>query len=153
MNLKNYTSSVPVDRSVSLIEHDLVAAGARHISKVYDDKQNLEGITFQIVSDANRSGVIFRLPAKWKQCFDVMMKDVRRPKPGTEDRVRDQAQRTAWKILYDWVQIQVTMIKLEQAEVIEVFLPYVYFPATDQSLFEKMKIGGFKMLEPPKEAK
>jgi hypothetical protein len=148
MNLKNYTSSVPVDRSVSLIEHDLVRAGAIHISKTYDDKQNLEGITFQII--VNNLSLIFRLPAKWKQCYKVMMEEVRKPRPGTEERIKEQSQRTAWKILYDWVSIQVTMIKLEQADIVEVFLPYVYDMAKDQTLFEKLKASNFKMLAAPK---
>ena len=150
MNLKNYTSSVPVDRSVSLIEHDLVRAGAQHIAKTYDKDGNLEGITFQI--NANGISPVFRLPAKWRQCFKVMMEEVRKPRPGTEDRIRDQAQRTAWKILYDWVTIQVSMIKLDQAEVLEVFLPYVYDMAKDQTLFERMKANGFKQLGPAKES-
>jgi len=142
--LRNYTSSVSVDRSVSLIEHELVRAGATHISKWYDKDKNLEGIMFQI--DSNGTLLMFRLPAKWRKCYKLFVEEIRRPRPGTEKRVQDQAQRTAWKLLYDWVSVQVSMIKLEQAEVIEVFLPYYYDPAKDQTLFERVKATGFKQL-------
>ena len=151
MNIRNYTSSVPVDQSVSLIEHELVRAGATHIAKTYDPDQNLEGIVFQIT--ANGMPLTFRLPAKWKQCQKMMLAEVRKPRAGTEERINDQALRTAWKILYDWASVQVSLIKLEQAEVIEVFLPYVYDHAKDQTLFDKLKAGGFKQLGPARETK
>ena len=38
---------------------------------------------------------------------------------------REQAQRTAWKILQDWVEVQMSMIKLKQADPMQIFLPYV----------------------------
>lgn len=144
MTIKNYTSSVPVDRSVSLIEHELVRSKASHIAKWYDTEGNLDGIMFQVEQEG--IPMTFKLPARWRQCFKMMMGEVRKPKPTTEDRVREQAQRTAWKILYEWVAIQVSMIKLEQADVIEVFLPYYYDQARDQTLFERFKGNGFKQL-------
>src|SRR5574343_1267827 len=112
MNLKNYTSSVPVERSVMNIEHHLVRAGAGHIAKSYDTNGVLTGITFQIVK--GNVNTVFKLPAKWEKCFEVMFKEVRKPRPETRERVKEQAQRTAWKILHDWVEIQVSLIQLEQ---------------------------------------
>ena len=38
------------------------------------------------------------------------------------------------------------MIKLEQAELLQVFLPYAYDMAKDQPLFDKVKESGFKLL-------
>lgn len=45
MNLKNYTSTVPVERSVAQIERRLVAHGAHDILKLYEEKK-LTGIAF-----------------------------------------------------------------------------------------------------------
>jgi hypothetical protein len=145
MSIKNYTSSVPVERSVMLIEHQLSRAGAQTISKWYDENKDLSGISFQIV--ANAQSFIFRLPAKWKACEKVFLREIRRPTPEKNKRAKEQAQRTAWKILYEWVLIQTSMIELEQAEVIEVFLPYAYDPSTDKTFFEKIQAGGFKQLQ------
>ena len=78
--------------------------------------------------------------------FDVMMKEVRKPRPGTEQRIREQAQRTAWKLLYDSVAVQISLIMIDQVEVVEVVLPYYYDPTKDQTRFEKLKSGGFKKL-------
>jgi hypothetical protein len=144
MNIKNYTSSVPVERSVMLIEHQLSRAGASTISKWYDENKDLAGISFQIVT--NGIPMVFRLPAKWKECEKVFVREIRRPTPQKTQSAKEQAQRTAWKILYEWVMIQVSLIELQQAEVIEVFLPYYYDPGTDKTFFERLKGSGFKQL-------
>ena len=144
MNLRNYTSSVPVERSVALIEHDLVRAGATNIAKWYDEDSNLDSLMFQITS--NGIPMSFRLPARWKKCFDMMMKEVKKPRPGTEQHVREQAQRIAWKVLYDSVSVQISLLMIDQVEVVEVFLPYYYDAAKDQTLFERLKASGFKQL-------
>lgn len=57
-----------------------------------------------------------------------------------------QAARTAWKIIHDWVEIQVTMIQLEQAEAMQIFLPYVYSQESQQTFYEVIKEKGFKQL-------
>lgn len=147
MKLKNYTSGVPIDRSVSNIERKLVEAGATRISKVYDGMK-LTGVVFQI------GNIVFKLPSRVDQVEKAMMSEIRKPRPGTADRIRDQAARTAWKILSEWAEIQVTLVRLQQAEAIEVFLPYVWDMKTDKTLFEKIKEGKFKMLsyEEPKNA-
>lgn len=145
MNLKNYTSGVPVSRSIMLIEEKLLSIGAKTISKFYDEQMNVEGFTFQIVKNGMPS-LIFKLPSKWRACEKVMRGEVKRPREHTFDKITEQAQRTAWKLLYDWVCIQVSMIELEQAEAIEVFLPYAYDPASNRTLFEKVKEGEIKLL-------
>lgn len=144
MNIKNYTSSVPVERSVMLIEHQLSRAGAQTISKWYDENKDLAGISFQILS----AGIpfVFRLPAKWKECEKVFLREIQRPTPEKNQRAKEQAQRTAWKILYEWVMIQVSLIELQQAEVLEVFLPYCYDPNSDKTFFERIRGNGFKQL-------
>lgn len=145
MAIRNYTSSVPVERSVMLIEHQLSRAGAQTISKWYDDNKDLSGISFQIIA-VGSVPMVFRLPAKWKECEKLFLREIRRPTPEKNEAAKKQAQRTAFKILYDWVMIQVSLIELQQAEVIEVFLPYAYDPRTDRTFFESMKESGFKQL-------
>ena len=126
MNLKNYTSSVSVVNSINKIEHRLVSAGATHIAKVYDDEKNVKGITFQI--PVNDKSLIFKLPAKSESVFNVLWGEVRRPRPETKENIQQQAARTAWKLLSDWVDIQISLIKIQQVELLEVFFPYCWDP-------------------------
>lgn len=47
MNLKNYTSSVPVERSIMLIEKLLIDAGAININKAIEPStKEIHGIVF-----------------------------------------------------------------------------------------------------------
>lgn len=146
MTLKNYTTSVPVSTTISRIEHALVRAGATAISKTYDADANLEGIMFQLSVNGNPVPVVFKLPAKWRQCYEVLWREIRRPRPETKKRLLDQAQRVAWRLVQDWVEVNVSLIKLDQIDAVEAFLPYVYDPQTDRTLFERLKEGGFKQL-------
>lgn len=144
MNIKNYTSSVPPTRSVAQIEQTLVGIGAKHIAKTYDDESNLAGITFQIVQDTRP--LIFKLPANVSMIETAMLNGVKRPRSTTANKVKEQAQRTAWKLLLDWTQVQASMILLGRRDALEVFLPYVYNPQTEQTFFEKLQENKFKML-------
>lgn len=148
MNLKNYTSSVPVERSIMMIEKLLMDAGALNISKSMNpDTREVEGVIFLI--NVNQKPILFKLPSKVEQCYKIMMKEVSARSAYKKEVVankRAQAQRTAWKLLYDWVSIQVSMIQIEQVELMEVFLPYAYDMQNDQTFFQKLKDTGFKQL-------
>lgn len=143
MNLKNYTSTVPAQTSISRIIKALVIAGATDINQKFDNGKCI-AITFRIL--INLQPMFFKLPAKVDTCFDALWKEIRRPREDTKAKTMDQAERTAWKIVSDWVDIQLTMILLEQAEAVEIFLPYVYDPTTDKTFFAKLKDQKYKGL-------
>lgn len=147
--IKNYTSTVAAITSQGRIEQNLVEAGATDISKKYEDGI-CTAITFRIMhkTQEHPMGIplFFKLPAKVAPCFKVLWAEVKKPQADTKRKTMEQAERTAWKIVSDWVEIQLAMIKLEQAELLQVFLPYAYDMAKDQTLFEKAKETGFKLL-------
>lgn len=146
MNLKNYTSTIPAITSIGRIQKALVEAGATDISMKYDPITKLcVAITFRIILPGNLP-MFFQLPAKIQPCFDVLWKEVKRPRSETKQIIKEQAERTAWKIVSDWVEIQLSMILLEQAEPLQVFLPYAYNPATQTTFYEQLKDGNFKAL-------
>ena len=145
MNLKNYTSEVPAVTSMGKIETALVQAGATDISKKYQDSVCI-AIRFRMV--VNNIPMFFELPAKVENCYRVLYAEIKRPRPDTKQKVRQQAERTAWKIVCDWVLVQLSMIMLEQAEPMQIFLPYAWDPEKEETFFEKLKQGGFKALLP-----
>jgi len=145
MNLKNYTSTTPASTSMGKIEKCLVTAGATNISKTYENNI-CTAITFRMV--VNDRPLFFQLPARVEACFEVFWKEVKRPRPDTKVKTREQAERTAWKIICDWVEVQLSMILLEQADALEVFLPYVFNPETNQTFYNQLKDKGFKALGP-----
>lgn len=146
MNLKNYTSTVPASTSMARIQRSLVEAGATDISMKFDPETKIcTAITFRMVL-TGQIPMFFQLPAKIDPCFKVLYAEVKRPQPDTKKRIREQAERTAWKIVSDWVDIQLSMIQLEQAEPLQVFLPYVYNPERDVTFYEQLKESNFKAL-------
>lgn len=146
--IKNYTSSVPAAVSISQIEQKLVAFGATDISKRYNAAKQVEMFLFRIPAAGGMVPIC--LPARVDQVFQRLKNDyirsVSKPKDSTIENLRAQSERTAWKIMKDWVDIQLSLIELDQAELVEIFLPFVWSAEKDQTFFESVKAGGFKML-------
>lgn len=147
--IRNYTSSVPADRSIMNIEQKLINAGATHIAKWYDNKEVI-GVIFQI--EANGIPLSFKLPSKetlLAQRFirEIRMKPHYRGYEQAVDNAREQARRTAWKLLDDWVAIQTTMIEIEQVEFAEVFMPYMFDFKSEKTFYELAKQSGFNQLQ------
>jgi hypothetical protein len=142
--IKNYTSEVNPAVSISKIEHLLSSAGATDISKSYANGECVS-IKFRIVIETTPR--FFELPAKVEAIYNIFMNDrIKKNDPVVKRACAEQARRTAWKIISDWVEIQITMIKMEQAEVAQVFLPYAYDPQSDTTLYDRIKKGGYKLL-------
>lgn len=146
MKIKNYTSAVPIERTVTRIEIALIAGGATGIMKNYFEGK-LESISFQVPSPEKRL-VAIRLPANVGAIYQIFRAAMKRPRADSLKRLQAQAERTAWKLVQDWVEIQMAMIKMQQAELIQVFLPYVW--DGKRTFFAALKEGGFKLLSGPK---
>lgn len=135
--LKNYTSSVAAENSRAKIEKCLVDAGASDISKSYDSNKVCQAIRFRM--EVKGQAVFFQLPANVEACFKVLWAEIKRPNANTKANVLQQAERTAWKIVSDWVEVQLAMIQLEQAKALQVFLPYVYDPQSNTTLYDRIE--------------
>ncbi len=137
MNIKNYTSSVSAEKSIGQIEKILIEMGARNIAKEYDGFGKVDVISFSI---QRGEGVIpFKLPAKREPIKRLFVADYKRPTKGQIDTATQQAERTAWKNVKEWVELQATMIKLEQVEFMEVFMPYVYSLDSGKTFYQSWK--------------
>lgn len=144
MNIKNYTSSSPVINSVANIERVLVDAGAKNITKSYDGGIPT-GFMFQI--PVQEMLLTIKLPCNVPAVEKVLLARLK-GKPNNSQRVRihEQALRTAWRFLYDWIACQVTAIHIDQVEAMQAFMPYAYDPVTGQTFYETLRTGGFKQL-------
>ncbi len=139
--IKNYTSSVKAEDTIARIELILSKNGATGISKDYEDGK-VTALTFLIPVE-NRS-VSIRLPANPDAVFRHMYASKKQHRPGTEQRVKEQAHRTAWKLMQDWVEVQLSLIQMKQAELMQVFLPYAW--DGKQTFYASLKLGQFKSL-------
>ena len=122
--IKNYTSSVPVERTIRRIEQDLAKAGACGILKDYDQGR-LTAISFRVNLPTGKM-VTVRFPANAEAVYQSLRKQIRRPRQGTLENLRLQSDRTAWKLMQDWIEVQLSLIEMQQVDFLQVFLPYVW---------------------------
>jgi hypothetical protein len=139
--IKNYTTDIPVERTIAEIQQLLVHNGARGIALEYDERGSIKDIFFKVI--VNKRELPFRLPAKADKVYTALHE-------GTPDHYhtrygnqwRAEAERIAWRICKTWLEAQITLINLEQAKIEEVFLPYLILPG-DKTLFETMERNQF----------
>lgn len=160
MFLKNYTSNVPVSQTIYRIEQVLIKCGVSGIMKEYGSKEgDVVAVTFKIQT-GDTPALTIRLPVNVDQAHTALWLnyvdgDKLSPdgnsiawgsgnKRKTKASFKDQADRTAWKIIQDWVEVQMSMIQLNQADFREVFLPYVWDGR--QTVYQRIAESGFKGL-------
>lgn len=144
MQLKNYTCGIAASTTISYIEAYLAQCGVSGISKQYENGIPI-AIFFHIEMPPSRYTI--RLPAKVKEVQESLWKDyvgnTTKPRKTKED-FAEQAARTAWKIQQDWVQVQMSLIKLKQADFRELFMAFLW--DGKQSYYQSLAHTGFKQL-------
>jgi len=151
MKIKNYTSGVVASKSMAKIEEMLVEVGARNINKEYENKECV-GITFLIdVPELDNNTLPFRLTANTNACYEKLLEmkeseTVRRVSESAKQTLRDQSEKTAWKILSDMIEIQCTNILLGQSTVLELFMGKAFDQETGKTFVQKIEDGTLKLL-------
>lgn len=146
--IKNYTSSVPVERTVGRIEQLLAKAGACGILKDYAAGR-LIAISFRVNLPTGKL-VAVKLPANTDAVYQSLRNQIVRPRAGTLDKLREQADRTAWKLMQDWIEVQLSLIAMQQVDFMQVFLPYVWDGR--RTYYEALKSDNFLALPETTEA-
>lgn len=118
MPILNYTTKVPVEKTLSEIQKSLVKGGAQAILNQYDNNGLIVSVNFQIT--VNGSSVGFRLPCNWKPVLEVM----RSQKVSRSLCTQEQAMRVAWRIVKDWIEAQMALVSTQMVKTEQVFLPY-----------------------------
>lgn len=136
MPILNYTTKVPVTRTMAEISEKLVKAGAQGILTNYQDGEAC-GITFSI--ETPHGLVYFKLPANVAGVSAALSND---------GHYRDEphARRVAWRILKDWIESQLAIIEAGMAELSQVFLPYAK-TASGETVYELANNTGMKLLK------
>lgn len=136
------TTDVPVTRSVAGIIDMLVQSGARSINQEYAADGKITGVRFTLpVKDGLAA---FALPAR-VQAVEALLRRRKQNSSWMSDtdkrRLREKAERVAWRQLFAWVEAQLAMIHAEMVEPAEVFLPYALHAGSGLTFFEMFKTG------------
>jgi len=139
MALKNYTTQKEVTETVGDIHKKLAKAGAKKIMFEYDDDSHLTAIRFIINTPEGERAIL--LPANIDRVQEVLKKQqAAKGNKAKIDSSYEQAERTAWRIVLNWVEAQLAILETEMVEVSQLFLPY-FVNGQGQTLFEIYKSG------------
>ena len=141
MPILNYTTQIAPEKSVAEIQKRLVRIGAEAILSEYNPQHILHALSFRYVHKGQP--IMFRMPARIESIYDVLSRDREVPK---RLKTHEQASRVAWRIVKDWIEAQAAIVEAEQAEVVEVFLPYAQNSATGETLYQALEQNGFQLL-------
>lgn len=144
MKLKNYTTSIAVEKTISEIEKILAISGASHIFKMYDDAGNPQALAFKCLIKGQL--IAFKLPMeeeKILQIFNMAVADRELPRRYRGDK--EQARRTGWRILKNWIDSQMAMINIHLVRMEEVFLPYMFNEKLGMTMFEMLEKKNFQL--------
>lgn len=134
----NYTTTVPVERTLSEIQAMLGRAGAAAVATTYEDGAPT-GVQFILrLGDTEHA---FRLPVDVTAMHQALLAaekrgDFRgnRKAAGTFSSAAN-ARRVAWRVVKDWLEAQLALVAAGQARIEQVMLPYLRV-SPDQSLYD-----------------
>ena len=140
MPLLNYTTKIPAEQTAAEIMSVLVKKGATDILTHYGPGGMATGLKWRMETMNGPMG--FSLPINTEAVFEILTRD-RVMKTNLAARMQ-QANRTAWRIIKEWILAQMALIETEMVTVEEVFLPYML--TGKQTLYQALSNGDLKML-------
>ena len=134
MALMNYTTTVPVEKTVAELQRMLARAGARAVLVDYDERGEPAALAFQIQTDLGLRG--YRLPANLEAVHKTLTQQWERRAVARRFVTRDQAARVGWRILKDWTAAQLAIIETRMVTLPQVMLPWMIAGPSGESLYE-----------------
>lgn len=146
--IANRTTTVSPERTVAEIQAMLAAVKASAIMIDYDETTTPTAIAFKLIKDGQ--SLAFRLPVNWQGVLAAL----RREKGLSRSLlIPGHAKRVAWRIIKDWLRVQLSLIEAGASTIEEVLLPWAI--TTDgQTVAQRVLSGssGLLRLSGPSEA-
>ena len=130
MPIKNYTTSIAVQKTVGEIIGHLSRRGVVNVSARYSDDGTPEGVGFTMRTEYGYRE--FHLPVRVDGILAAMKKD---PEVKPAQRNPDQAARVAWRIATDWLETVVALVEADLASLDEVMMPYMVDASGQRTMF------------------
>jgi hypothetical protein len=105
----------------------LNAAKASSVTFFNDEAGRTVGVSFGLWWRGRE--LCYRLPVKVQPVFDKLVKRHLSKNgsltPARKEKLFEQAERTAWRQVFRWIQAQFALLEMEMAVFSEIFLPYL----------------------------
>lgn len=122
MALLNYSTKIPAEQTIGEIQKMLSGYGVSAMLTEYDGMQ-VSAVSFKMNLEGKEMG--FKMPCNWRAVREIFNnpKHAGRLKCRLDER-DDQAIRTAWRIIKDWIEAQLALVEVNMATIPQIFLPY-----------------------------
>lgn len=141
MSLKNYTTTIKAEKTINEIQQILAKHKAKAILTEFGDTGSVIAISFKIDTPQGIIGI--KLPARQENVLKVLR--MQKVKNSAIKATNEQAERTAWRNIKDWVDAQMALIETEMVTIDEVFFPYI-LNNKGQTIYENFKENNKLML-------
>ena len=135
MELLNYSTTVDAYKTVAEIEQMLVKHGAKSIMKSYEG-EDVTSLSFLI--DTGNGNVPVKLPVRLDDVLQVLTEQKKAHPKANIKATREQANRVAWRILKDWIEVQMALLDMKMVKFEEIFLSYIE-TADGKTIYEKLE--------------
>lgn len=144
MPLLNYTTTVSAEKTATEIQRRLVAFGATSIATDYADREPV-ALTF-VLEGVTQSGRAFRAPFRLPINVEGVAAALKNARVERRWQVPAQVQRTAWRILKDWVEAQLAVIEAGLARPEQILLPFAVSSQDGRTLYEHFDADPTRLL-------
>ncbi len=135
MPLLDYTTKVPVSRTIAQVQAKLVEHGARAVMMEYDDRGRITALAFKV--NMPNGELPIRLPINAAATLRVLQRQATDREIPAGYAKDDHAYRVAWRNIFHWVSAQLALLETEMVRMEEIFLPYV-ITGSGQTIYQVM---------------
>lgn len=135
MAILNYTTQIDVYKTVAEIERILSEHGVMSIMKQYEDGQV---VSLSFLIDDGEKKIPVRMPIRVDECLKVMQKQKKEHPKMQIKATKEQASKVAWRIMKDWIEVQMALLEINMVRFEEIFLPYIETTG-GKTIYEKLE--------------
>ena len=141
MPIMNYTTRIPAHQSLGEITALLAKNNATEIMTTFDSEGQPNGLKWRVRTPNGPTA--FAMPVNIDAIFKTMTRD--RVHVKNADARRVQATNTAWRIIKDWVEMQLALLQTEMVDMEELSLPYMLWG--ERTVYQTLQAGELQALQ------
>ena len=119
----NYTTTIAADKTAMECVGLLAGHGATKVGMTFGEARQPDGLEFIIDTPFGPRG--YELPVNIAGTAKALQAAYQRGRAERKHTTPEQARRVAWRIMKDWIEVQVALIEAGMVDLTQVMLPYL----------------------------
>lgn len=133
----NYTTMIEPVKSAADCTSILAMHGAQQISSTWQGGEPI-GLKFVIITAFGPR--IYSLPINVTGTHKALIQAANKGRIPRSKATEEQAKRVAWRVMHDWLKIQLSLIEAGVAEFAQVMLPYMHTEdGADETVWDRVR--------------